>query len=697
MRKIPAALLTLALTASLAAPSAAASSRSTLPELDGHWSQAAFERWHSYGIVEGDSRGMRPDDAMMVSEFAALLSRTMGYTDQADNHYADLKGDEWYAPYILQLTAAGILEGDGTNCNAEELMSRERATVLFARALGIRPSENPDLSGFTDGDTAADWSAGYIDAMAKAGIIQGVGNNLLALGADITRGSVVTILDNSVAEYANEAGASVTGDVDGMLLVAADNVTVKDAQVSGSVLVAPKAGQTSQKDGSSSLHVENSTFKSDLLVQTHGASLTLNGTQVEGEAVLSGDRASLSLGDGTRLSVLAVDGADGNVSVGQNAAVDTLAARKAVKVDNQGTISAAQVEASGVVLDGNKPGSITVADGVTPPTNSEGETVTNPEDGEDKEEISGVVGVRPVDQDSPETVLPQVTASAVQEEGFVQVSLSTDEIVPIHQSESAGKGAWVGVAFQAPEGYEEEEFRYTFGTQASETADNTAALTEDPAIGEGKYAVFFINASALTPKTHITLQWGEEEQAIRYEVDLSGVKTPAVALEDVTVSTHELPAGVESSGTGLSFDESTALVQNGGTGTLSQEQVTGMGGGGEYTVYYSVPQALGDGTLQFDKIARSVNGGAWNTWSISSETEADSGSGWWTKDETHYFFKWGAVFAQQVEDLYQMKDNGVFDYTLSFLQSDGSQDNVVATYTFRIDLSGYTISQDKGE
>ena len=351
MRKIPAALLSLALTASLAAPPAAAAARnSSLPELDGHWSQAAFERWHSYGIVEGDSRGMRPDDAMMVSEFAALLSRTMGYTDQADNHYADLKGDEWYAPYILQLTAAGILEGDGTNCKAEELMSRERATVLFARALGIRPSENPDLSGFADGDTAADWSAGYIDAMAKAGIIQGVGNHLLALGADITRGSVVTILDNSVAEYANEAGASVTGDVDGMLLVAADNVTVKDAQISGNVLVAPKAGQTGQKNGGSSLHMENSTLKSDLLVNTHGAALTLDSTQVEGEAVLSGDRASLTLGDGTRLSVLAVDGADGNVSVGQNAAVDTLAARQAVKVDNQGTITAAQVDAKVVEI-----------------------------------------------------------------------------------------------------------------------------------------------------------------------------------------------------------------------------------------------------------------------------------------------------------------------------------------------------------
>ena len=79
MRKIPAALLALTLTASLTAPTAVALKTDSLPELNGHWSQAAFQRWHGYGIVEGDDRGMRPDDAMMVSEFAALLSRTMGY------------------------------------------------------------------------------------------------------------------------------------------------------------------------------------------------------------------------------------------------------------------------------------------------------------------------------------------------------------------------------------------------------------------------------------------------------------------------------------------------------------------------------------------------------------------------------------------------------------------------------------------
>ena len=667
MKKIPAALLSLALTASLTTPLASAAqgaAAGSLPELDGHWSQAAFERWHAHGIVEGDSRGMRPDANMTVAEFAAILCRAMGYTETVENPYADLKGDEWYAPYILRLTAAGILEGDGANCNAEEPMNRERATVLFARAMGIRPSQNPDLSNFVDGDEAADWSVGYIDAMADAGIVQGIGGSRLALGASITRGSVVTLLDNAVAEYADQDGASVTGDVDGIVLVAADSVTVDAADVDGGVIVAPKAGEAR-------LTVKDSTVTGELWVNTKGAAVSLEGA--------------------SQVAELTVDRADGTVTVGADASVSALNARAAVKVDNQGSISKASVHADNVVLDGRQPDAVEVAEGVTPPTDSDGDTVTG-----GVEKVSGVVGVRPVDQDSPETQLPAVTAKAVKRAGedFVRVALSTDEVVPVHQSEGAGKGAWVGVAFQAPEGYEGDTFHYAFGTEASGEAGQSTSVTENPAIGEGKYAVFFINAAALTPKTHITLQWDGRE-AVRYEVDLSGVRVDIPELTGVTVSTHQLPAGVSSTAEGLSFDGSTALVENGGSGSLTQSQVAAMGGGGEYTVYYSVPQALGEGTLQFDKIARSVNGGKWNTWAMPSSTGADAGSGWWTKDGDNYYFKWGAVFAQQAEDAYQLKDGGVFDYTIAFLSSDGSQDNVAATYTFRIDLSGYTITADE--
>ena len=706
MRKIPAALLSLALTASLTAPLAsAAGTGSTLPELDGHWSQSAFERWHAYGIVEGDSRGMRPDANMTVGEFAAILSRAMGYTETVENPYADLKGTEWYAPYILQLTAAGILQGDGTNCNAEEPMNRERATVLFARALGIRPTAQPDLSGFVDGKDAADWSAGYIDAMAKDGIIQGVGNQTLALGSSITRGSVVKILDSSVAEYAVEEGATIDQDVDGILLVAADDITVDGAAVSGNLLVAPKAGEAN-------LTVKNARLERDLRVSTHGATLTVADSQVEGDVALSGDRASLTLGSGAQLARLAVDGAGSSVSVKSGASVETLTARAAVKVDNQGAINKAEVQADNVVLDGKRPAHVEVADDVAPPQNSEGEEVTGSEDSQEpgqggggsgggggsvsEEAVAGIVGVRPVDQDGVEEDMPSVTAKATKKTGenFVRIALSTDGVVPIHQSEGAGKGAWVGVAIEAPEGYEQGTFQYHFGTEASAEATQSAAITEDSSIGQGKYAVFFLNASSTAPKTHITVKW-EGQEAVQYVVDLSGVQTPAVKLTGVTVSTHEMPSGVSSTAEGLSFDGSTALVQNGGSGTLTHTQVASMGGGGEYTVYYTVPQAIPGGTLQFDKIARSVNGGKWNTWAMPSTTEADAGSGWWTRDGEYYYFKWGAVFAEEAEGSYRLKDGGVFDYTLCFIDTDGSQDNIIATYTFQIDLSGYTITADE--
>lgn len=54
------------------------------------------------------------------------------------------------------------------------------------------------------------------------------------------------------------------------------------------------------------------------------------------------------------------------------------------------------------------------------------------------------------------------------------------------------------------------------------------------------------------------------------------------------------------------------------------------------------------------------------------------------------------MFAEQAEGTYVMKDGGVYEYTLYFIDNDGTQDNVVATYTFQIDLSGYTITTDDG-
>ena len=54
--------------------------------------------------------------------------------------------------------------------------------------------------------------------------------------------------------------------------------------------------------------MKNARLERDLRVSTHGATLTVADSQVEGDVALSGDRASLTLGSGAQLARLAVDG-----------------------------------------------------------------------------------------------------------------------------------------------------------------------------------------------------------------------------------------------------------------------------------------------------------------------------------------------------------------------------------------------------
>ena len=142
---------------------------------------------------------------------------------------------------------------------------------------------------------------------------------------------------------------------------------------------------------------------------------------------------SLTLGSGAQLARLAVEGAGSSVAVESGASVETLTARAAVKVDNQGAINKAEVQADNVVLDGKRPAHVEVADDVAPPQNSEGEEVTGSEDSQEpgqggggsgggggsvsEEAVAGIVGVRPVDQDGVEEDRPSVTAKATKKTG----------------------------------------------------------------------------------------------------------------------------------------------------------------------------------------------------------------------------------------------------------------------------------------
>ena len=677
------------------------------PDAAGSWASESIGRWGAAGVVNGDENGnFNPTASLTRAELAQIFVNMFGLTERAPNIYADLQGGEWYADAILKCTAAGIMQGDGLNANPMAMISRQETMVMFGRAMGVIPAENPNLGGFTDGGSVADWAAGYMAPLAEMGIISGSGDGSIQPGVNIDRASTMALLDKAITVYISEPGEYSVNNQKGFVVVAANGevkLTGKTAGVvvtagcgNGTVKLSGVMADSVKVDGTAAVTLESGTEAKNVSVNSAAAVTVAAGAKAETVAV---NNAEAHLSNGGTITTLEANSA---ADVKNTGTIHTLEAGAAVRVDNSGTISKAVIESSGVILDGRKPAVIDVADGVKNPTDSKGNEIKDNTSGgsggdynpPSVENVSSVVGVNPVDQsDEPITEMPTITASAYKTlaTGVITIDLSSSGVVPIHENAQHTKGSWVGFAIKAPEGV--TSAYYTFGTQASDTASSSVELTTgDPNVAGGAegeyYFVAFVNATALTPKTHLTIDWDGEGDAYapqKYEINLASIQTNVKNLENVTTSLDKLPEGVSSSETGLAWDGSTALVSNGGSGALTQEQGTGMGGGGEYTVYYAVPQ---DG-LSFDKIVRTVNGK--NTeWALSSDTAADAGAGWWTKDDNSYYFKWGAVFARKnAQGVWELTDGGKYAYTIRFLKDD----NVVAAYSFTVDLSGYTIGQ----
>lgn len=238
LRRLCSAVMAIAITCSIATAPAQASEAPQFSDVDGHWGEEAIVRWADYGVIEGSNGQFNPDAPITRAEMAAAIARLLGLTETAENTFADVEAGAWYAQAILRCAAAGIIQGSNGMANPNGTLTRQEAAVMLGRALGIQPDEG-DVA-FLDGEQVAGWAAGYVSAMSDRGVLNGVGGNQFAPLEDINRASVVTVLNNAIAAYANEPGATVQAN-GGITLVAADDVTVTGT--AADILVAQGAAE----------------------------------------------------------------------------------------------------------------------------------------------------------------------------------------------------------------------------------------------------------------------------------------------------------------------------------------------------------------------------------------------------------------------------------------------------------------------
>ena len=240
-RKILSLILVFAMTVSLFTVGTGAV-EPTYGDTAGHWAESSIERWSAYGIIQGSNGLFDPNGQLTCAQLATILAKLLKLPAAKDAGFTDNTADAWYYDAINRCAAAGILNGNGDGTVTPEApITRERAMVMLARALGIEPLRKPDLTKYTDAAQVSAYAQGYVAALIEAGIVGGVTADELAPQDNINRASTVTILDRAISTYADKAGATVKADGKGLVLVVAENVKITGAPEGTKIVVADGA------------------------------------------------------------------------------------------------------------------------------------------------------------------------------------------------------------------------------------------------------------------------------------------------------------------------------------------------------------------------------------------------------------------------------------------------------------------------
>ena len=310
-RKILSLILVFAMTVSLLTVGTGAV-EPTYGDTAGHWAESSIERWSAYGIIQGSNGQFDPNGQLTCAQLATILAKLLKLPAAKDAGFTDNTADAWYYDAINRCAAAGILNGNGDGTVTPEApITRERAMVMLARALGIEPLRKPDLTKYTDAAQVSAYAQGYVAALIEAGIVGGVTADELAPQDNITRAATVTILDRAIDTYADEAGATVKADGKGIVLVVADDVTV-----TGSVdkLLVPANDIEVTVKGSKNID--------DITVTGDNSKVILNNSTAN-DVTLDGEKSAVETKNGAKIdNVIVTENAPGaTVDVGSGTTV----------------------------------------------------------------------------------------------------------------------------------------------------------------------------------------------------------------------------------------------------------------------------------------------------------------------------------------------------------------------------------------
>ncbi|RAU93302.1 S-layer homology domain-containing protein [Paenibacillus sp. YN15] len=164
-----------------------------LPDIRGHWAEAAIRQLAEAGVIHGypDST-FKPDAAITRAEFITLIVQAFHLQGQGGGNFPDTSG-HWAGQEIATASALGVIQGyeDGT-FRPDALITREQMAAIVIRAAGIGPASGS--AGFADSADISAWAQEALAAASAAGLVNGYEDGTMKPQANSTRAEAVTVI-----------------------------------------------------------------------------------------------------------------------------------------------------------------------------------------------------------------------------------------------------------------------------------------------------------------------------------------------------------------------------------------------------------------------------------------------------------------------------------------------------------------------
>ncbi|QDH21449.1 S-layer homology domain-containing protein [Saccharibacillus brassicae] len=145
------------------------------------WSRDAITQAKLLNLFSGDAEGnFRPNIQITREEMAKVIVELLQLplTPSANSSFKDVPKGYWSAPYVEAVKKAGIMLGSGNGkFNPKETLTREQLAVVIVKSLNLPLEESSDLlNQYEDAGSIHDWASRYVASAVKSGLMAGTGN-----------------------------------------------------------------------------------------------------------------------------------------------------------------------------------------------------------------------------------------------------------------------------------------------------------------------------------------------------------------------------------------------------------------------------------------------------------------------------------------------------------------------------------------